>query len=149
MRALPADSLEYFGDTTVGNAALLGAIAGLAAVVVAGFFSSGFAAVGVGANVVVALSSEPHSALRKSFYFMPLSVPAFSASLYLALHSFMVSACDGPAKMIVPATASALNVKLPGVFMVLTPTLGECATTRLRHCSSPFAILATSLFFVQ
>ena len=37
--------------------------------------------------------SAPHCALRKSFHFMPLRVPASFAALYLALHSCIVSAC--------------------------------------------------------
>src|SRR5215472_17896719 len=38
---------------------------------------------------------EPHSALRKSLHFVPWSVPACCAALYLALHSFIVSAFAG------------------------------------------------------
>jgi hypothetical protein len=45
-----------------------------------------------GAVVGVAVASAPHPALRKSFHFIPLSVPACWAALYLALHSFIVSA---------------------------------------------------------
>src|SRR5690606_8873088 len=43
-------------------------------------------------------AAAPHSALRKSFHFMPLSVPALLAALYLAEHSAMVSRLppDGP-----------------------------------------------------
>src|SRR5690349_10634097 len=58
---------------------------GFAPVVAAGF------AVVVAAGVAAA--SVPHSALRKSFHFMPLSVPAVCAALYFALHSCIVSAC--------------------------------------------------------
>ena len=99
MRALPALSLEYFGETAFGNTALLGVVGateGLAAVVAAGFAGSAGSAAGLvaaaGAAAGVADASVPHSALRKSFHFVPLSVPAVCAALYLALHSFIVSA---------------------------------------------------------
>jgi hypothetical protein len=36
---------------------------------------------------------DPHSVFRKSFHFIPFKVPACCAALYLALHSFAVSAC--------------------------------------------------------
>src|SRR5690348_12993614 len=100
MRALPADSLEYLAETADGKVAfdaaggaIGGAGAGAAAV---GFgAAAGFAAaVGGGAAGVAgaAVASAAHSALRKSFHFMPLSVPAVCVALYLALHSFIVSA---------------------------------------------------------
>ena len=76
MRALPADSLEYFGDTAVGNTAspaAAGAVFGGAAVVREVGAAAG--AVFVGAVVGVA-ASGPHSAFRKSFHFVPLRVPA-------------------------------------------------------------------------
>src|SRR6476620_3805071 len=90
MRALPADSLEYFGATAAGNAAFpvdAGEALGLAA----GFAAAAAAGAGA-AGEGVADASVPHSALRKSFHFMPLRVPAVCAALYLALHSFIVSA---------------------------------------------------------
>src|SRR5262249_9871871 len=111
MRALPADSLEYFDDTALGNTALptlpveAGAGFGAGAVFAclgagAGAAAGGGAAAGVAAGAADA--SAPHSALRKSFHFMLLSVPAACAALYFALHSFMVSAAAGEAA---PATA--------------------------------------------
>ena len=78
MRALPADSLEYLGDTVDGNTAFP---------VAAGFgdgVSAGGGAVG-GASV----ASVPHWAFRKSFHFIPFRVPASLAALYFALHSFI------------------------------------------------------------
>ena len=50
MRALPALSLEYFGETAFGNTALLGVVGateGLAAVVAAGFAGSAGSAAGL------------------------------------------------------------------------------------------------------
>src|ERR1700759_3520865 len=97
MRALPSDSLEYFGSTALGKTASpIGA--GAAAVAAgfgaaAGFASAAFGAAGAAAGVAAA--AGPHSALRKSFHFWPLSVPAVCAALYLALHSCIVSACAG------------------------------------------------------
>jgi len=95
MRALPADSLEYFGDTAEGKTALAagtGAVAGAATGFVAGV-AAGFAAgTGGAAGTGAADVSVAHSAFRKSFHFMPLSVPAVWAALYLALHSCIVSA---------------------------------------------------------
>jgi len=77
MRALPALSLEYFGETAFGNTALLGvagATEGLVVVVAVGFAGRAGAAAGlvaaVGAAAGVADASAPHSALRKSFHFM-------------------------------------------------------------------------------
>lgn len=115
MRALPALSLEYFGETAFGNTALPGAAGvtdGLAAVVAAGFggaavdgAAAGFVAA-AGAGAGAADASVPHSALRKSFHFTPLSVPAVCAALYLALHSFIVSAsADELPKAIAPRSA--------------------------------------------
>ena len=79
MRALPADSLEYFGDTAVGNTAspaAAGAVFGRAAVVrEVGAAAAGAVFVGTVVGVAV-LASGPHSAFRKSFYFVPLIVPA-------------------------------------------------------------------------
>ncbi len=99
MRAFPALSLEYFGETAFGNAAVLGVAGtteGLVVVVVVGFAGRAGAAAGLvaaaGASAGVADASAPHSALRKSFHFMPLSVPAVCAALYLALHSCIVRA---------------------------------------------------------
>src|SRR5258708_34557104 len=101
MRALPSDSLEYFGSTALGNTASpigAGAAAGAAAVfgAAAGFASAAFGAA-AGAAAGVAAASDPHSALRKSFHFWPLSVPAVCAALYFALHSCIVSAWAGNA----------------------------------------------------
>ena len=93
MRALPALSLEYFGETAFGNTALLGvagATEGLVVVVAVGFAGRAGAAAGLVATT--GDESVPHSALRKSFHFMPLTVPAVCAALYLALHSCIVSA---------------------------------------------------------
>src|SRR5882757_7345184 len=110
MRALPSDSLEYFGSTALGNTASpigAGAAAGAAAVfgAAAGFASAAFGAA-AGAAAGVAAASDPHSALRKSFHFWPLSVPAVCAALYLALHSCIVSACAGfAANMATPDAA--------------------------------------------
>src|SRR5580693_7224644 len=74
MRALPAESLEYLELTALGKTALPTAAG---------------AGAGAGADAVVgaAAASEPHWALRKSFHFRPLRVPASLAALYLALHS--------------------------------------------------------------
>src|SRR6516225_10302565 len=46
-------------------------------------------------NTAAAEAVEPHCALRNSFHFISLRVPAACASLYLALHSLTVSACAG------------------------------------------------------
>src|SRR5215468_6551706 len=97
MRPLPADSLEYFGETAVGNTALPAGL-GAAAPPAAG-------AVAVGA---AAVASAPHCALRKSRQFCPLRVPAVLAAWYLALHSFIVSAWRGCPELtkIVPTSAT-------------------------------------------
>src|SRR6202171_6100384 len=115
MRALPADSLEYFGSTAIGNiAGPLGA--GAAAGAAAGFFglaSASLGAAGAAAGVAAgaAAASAPHWALRKSFHFWPLSVPAVLAAWYFALHSCAVRACAGAvaANAAKPDTATAHN----------------------------------------
>ena len=99
MRCLPADMVEYFGFTALGNTALpvatgAGAGAGAEAVFGAGDgFGAGVgAAAGAEAVVGAAVASEPHWALRKSFHFMPLSELSAFAALYFALHSAIVRA---------------------------------------------------------
>src|SRR4051794_354191 len=114
MRPLPAVSLAYFGSTALGKTAgLAGAdAAGVAAAGVAAAFglaSAALDAAGAAAGTAagVAAASDPHSALRKSFHFWPLSVPAVCAALYFALHSCMVSACAGiAANMAKPSAAT-------------------------------------------
>jgi len=77
MRALPADSFEYFGEIAVGKTAFpvgLCAVAGAAVGAVAG------PPVGGGAVGAAALAPAPHSALRKSRQFCPPRVPAALAA---------------------------------------------------------------------
>ena len=81
MRALPADSFEYFGETATGNTAFP-ALTGDA------FF-------GAAALDGFVLALAPHSALRNSFHFIPCSVSAFCAASYLALHSLIDNAYAG------------------------------------------------------
>jgi hypothetical protein len=81
MRALPADSFEYFGEMALGNAALV--------VAAADGVATGAAAAGVAA------ASGPQLALRKSCHVFPARVPALCAALYLALHSLIVRAAKG------------------------------------------------------
>jgi hypothetical protein len=99
IRALPGDSLEYFGETVDGNTASLlapgsGVAAGGVTAVVAGRVGVDGVAVGAAAGTFVgaAEASAPHSAFRKSFHFIPFSVLAFCAALYFALHSVIVRA---------------------------------------------------------
>jgi hypothetical protein len=65
MRALPADLSEYLGSMALGKT-VFPTLPGAGAAVVAG----------------ATVASAPHCALRKSFHFMPLRVPAALASLY-------------------------------------------------------------------
>ena len=53
----------------------------------------GFSAAGGGGAGIGSAAALAHSAFRNSFHFMPLSVPASFAALYLALHSLLDSAC--------------------------------------------------------
>src|SRR4051794_6433087 len=85
MRALPAVSLEYFGSTadgyTAGPAGAAGAAAGAASFF--GLAAASLAGAGAAAGVAAAgaaAASDPHSALRKSFHFLPASVPAVFAA---------------------------------------------------------------------
>src|SRR5437868_1184259 len=104
MRARPAVSFEYLGETAVGKVALLAPIpvvagvrAGLATPLAV--FSealpaaAGASAEGALADAGAAVAVAPHSALRKSFHLMPLALPLAWAALYLSLHSFMVKDC--------------------------------------------------------
>src|SRR6266566_3224180 len=96
MRPLPALSLAYFGSTADGNTAGPDGAAGAAAGSVSFFASFGAAgAAGAAAGAAAGVASAPHCALRKSFHFWPLSVPAVLAAWYFALHSCAVSACAG------------------------------------------------------
>src|SRR5262252_1880599 len=111
MRAFPADSLEYFGDTAVGNTAFpvaLGAVAGVEA------------APAVGA---AAVASAPHWALRKSRQFCPLRVPADLAAWYLALHSFIVSARAGCPDVTIIAPASAAKPAHVAIWRIVMESL--------------------------
>ena len=110
MRALPALSCEYFGATLVGKTALLGILVpaaadaldcaegfvGVTAPVADAPAADGAGWAGLGTVLVAAdVVPAPHCALRKSFHFWPLRVPACLASLYFALHSVMLSALVG------------------------------------------------------
>jgi len=81
MRAFPADSLEYWGETAEGKTASLvaGAIFGAAAGLGEVLGTAGAVVVVVGAGAaagVAVVESEPHSAFLKSLHFIPLRVPA-------------------------------------------------------------------------
>jgi hypothetical protein len=109
IRAFPADSREYFGEIADGNTAspragaavrFTAALPERAGGVVAPALVSELGGPADGAPVVpgapavgAALAPAPHSALRKSVHFIPPRVPADLAAWYLALHSFIVSAC--------------------------------------------------------
>ena len=77
----PQIPFEYFGEMALGN---------IAFVVVAGI-AAGAAAPGV------AEAFAPQLALRKACHVIPPTVPAACSALYLALHSFIVSAATGSA----------------------------------------------------
>src|SRR5437762_4734725 len=102
MRALPSLSLAYFGSTAFGNTAGPAGAAGAAASLAsffAGFAAAAFGSAGAAgaaaAGAAAGVASAPHWALRKSFHFWPLSVPAVLAAWYFALHSCVVRACAG------------------------------------------------------
>src|ERR1700726_4674300 len=99
MRPLPALSLAYFASTAEGNTALPVAIGAAGAAAAAGFGAAAGLAAAVGAGAAAAgaaagaaAASAAHWALRKSFHFWPLSVPAVVAAWYFALHSCVVRA---------------------------------------------------------
>src|SRR5947207_801760 len=99
MRALPADSLAYFGSTAFGKMALPKSGGSVGAAGAASFFglasAVGAGAAGAAGAAAAGVASAAHWALRKSFHFWPPRVPASLAALYFALHSCMVSACAG------------------------------------------------------
>src|SRR3954453_6611990 len=132
MRAFPWVSLAYFGSTALGKTAgpaAAGAAAGVAAAF--GFASTAFAAAGAAAGV--AAVSLPHSALRKSFHFWALSVPAVCAALYLALHSCMVSACAGIAANTAQPDAAIIHNTFTRVLIVVL-LLGKYSQSRILAC---------------
>src|SRR6516225_6258945 len=121
MRAFPADSPECFGETAVGNTAFpvaLGAVAGVEA---------GAAAVGAAA----------HWALRKSRQLCPLRVPADLAAWYLALHSFIVSACAGCPEVTIIAPASATKPAHVAIWRIVMGSLLEVVGDAILCPSSP------------
>lgn len=116
MRALPGDSLANFCEMVAGKTAGplyvevlrpvvdrlgLGAGAALGAAVL-GAAPMVPGEVGAGA----AAASPSHSAFRKSFHFIPPSVPADFAARYFVLHSCIVSACAGAGKVQAQATSA-------------------------------------------
>lgn len=124
MRALPGFSVEYLADTVEGNTALprptvVGAVSRARALLVAG----------VGAAGAAAAASVPHSALRKSFHLMPLTVPEDLAALYFALHSCMVSACVGPDQAKASNAAALADIKQRRIDIVcsLCRTIDPCS----------------------
>src|SRR5215467_13375112 len=126
MRAFPADSPEYFGDTAVGNTAFpvaLGAVAGVGA--------------GAPAAGAAAVASAPHWALRKSRQFCPPSVPADLAAWYLALHSFIVSACTGCPEVTIIAPASAAKPAHVAIWRIVMGSLPRCRWSAILRPSSP------------
>src|ERR1700730_2028375 len=132
MRALPADSLEYFGEIAVGNTAFpvaLGAVPGVAA--------------GAPAAGAAAVASGPHWALRKSRQFCPPSVPADLAAWYLALHSFIVSACAGCPEVTIIAPTSATR---PAHGTICRIVMGRLLRCRGRPHPPPILSSSASLF---
>ncbi len=129
MRPLPALSDAYLAATALGKtAAEAGAAAGFAVSLAgaAGFasaaFGAGAAAGGAGAAVVVVadagVASALHSALRKSFHFLPSSVPADLAASYFALHSCIVSAWAGiETKSVANPDAAAMHTRFEPIFI--------------------------------
>src|SRR4051812_20180556 len=126
MRALPWVSLAYFGSTALGKTAGpagAGAAAGVAAAGVAAAFGLASAAFGAASAAAgVAAASDPHSALRKSFHFWPLSVPAVCAALYFALHSGMVSASAGIAANMASVDAAMVHTTFARVIILILPS---------------------------
>src|SRR5262245_8636506 len=130
MRALPAASLEYFGEIAVGKTAFPAGLCAVAVLPVAG------AAAGT-----AALAPAPHSALRKSRQFCPPRVPAVLAAWYLALHSFMVSACTGWAELTSSVLASAIK---PTQVAIRRIVMGASLKTSLKSHSRRISLACAS-----
>src|ERR1700683_127755 len=125
MRALPADSLEYLGETADGN--LTGPLATGGGALGGGALGGGAAAVDEGGGAFDAgasAASPPHSALRTSFQVWPWRVPPSVAAWYLVLHSFIDRACAGT---VATVPARALR-RIP-----------DAITTCIFMCDSPLA----------
>jgi hypothetical protein len=97
----------------------MGAGAGFAAVVIgvgAGAVLAALGASGLGTMVDPVSAFAPHSALLKSSYFIPFSVPPCLAAWYLVEHSFDARAAAGPtATHDKAATETAANKRVMGV----------------------------------
>jgi hypothetical protein len=91
MRALPAGSFEYFGETAVGKAAVAPEPTPVVVGVLPPLGTAAFASV-AGVLVGAADAVGPHSTFRNSLHVFPCNVPADCAALYLTLHSFIVMA---------------------------------------------------------
>ena len=104
------------------------------------------AAPAAGTFVGAAEASAPHSAFRKSFHFIPFSVPASFAALYLALHSFIVRAyavetcAANIAATNVPAQIVAERTSIKSSFTDVPQTTGIIARHDSRvHLIAPFS----------
>src|SRR5437667_8060626 len=83
MRPLPGVSWANCGEMAVGKVTPFGAVT-------VGCAGSLVKVASVGAGTVSSSAAPaPHSALRKSFHFMPFSLLAVFAAWYLVLHSAM------------------------------------------------------------
>src|SRR5215475_12050290 len=116
MRALPAGSFECFGEIADGKVAVpdepMPVVWGRAVSVALRPLAAAVGSV-AGAPAEVGDAVGPHSALRKSFHFIPFDVPADCAALYFALHSFIVRAL---AEDIATTGSAATNVAAQGMF---------------------------------
>src|SRR5947207_12772388 len=136
MRALPSLSLEYFGLTALGNTAGPDGAAGAAAGAVLASFLASFGAAGAAAvGAAAGVASAPHWALRKSFHFWPLSVPAVLAAWYFALHSCAVSACAG--EVATEAAKAAMAAAHNNLVWLVIPESPTGALLKSRRLTQP------------
>src|SRR5262249_44728987 len=87
----------------------------------------------VWAGAAAALAPGPHCALRKSFHFRPLRVPAVFAAWYFALHSAVVRPFDVSAPAAAPPCALFMVVAAGFAGLLAVPASLAAAHSALRN----------------
>src|SRR5215510_2052198 len=145
MRALPADSFEYFGAIADGKVAVPPEPIPVVVAVSPPLGRAAFASV-AGVLVGVADAVGPHSAFRKSLHVFPFNVPADCAALYLTLHSFIVRPLAEESDASSSATTASVathdvseRVSMGLSLVLMAPLLTRGANSPIRERLTPLA----------
>jgi hypothetical protein len=138
MRALPADSFEYFGGIADGKVAVPPEPIPVVVVLSPPLGTAAFASV-AGVLGAVADAVDPHSAFRNSLHVFPFNAPADCAALYLTLHSFIVSPLAEESDVSSSATTASVaahdvseRVSMGLSLMLMAPLLTRSANSPIR-----------------